>query len=117
MEILNGQDDGPIQAAAEGLFGAALVRDERLQHGTYHVQLEREGWGEGQGVCLAWSRVGGGLPLPVSASALTRHYLEAALSLGRKSEQGTGPPPACTEVLAWDHLRPWPLSWGVGLPM
>lgn len=43
VEVLYGKDNRAIQAASECLLGAALVCDERLQHGTYHVQLEKEG--------------------------------------------------------------------------
>lgn len=43
VEVLYGEDDGSIQAASEGLLGAALVCDERLKHGADHVQLEKEG--------------------------------------------------------------------------
>lgn len=42
VEVLYGQDDGAIEAAPQGLLGAALVGDERFQHGPYHVQLEKE---------------------------------------------------------------------------
>lgn len=48
MEVLDGKDDRAIQAASERLLGAALVCDERLEHGAHHVQLEKKGR-EGQG--------------------------------------------------------------------
>lgn len=40
VEPLDVQDGGAFQAAAHSLLGAALVRDERLQHGPHHVQLQ-----------------------------------------------------------------------------
>ena len=39
VELLDVQDGGTLQPATQGLLGAALVRDERLQHGPDHVQL------------------------------------------------------------------------------
>lgn len=42
VEIFDGQDDGSIQAAPQGLLGTAFVRDERFKHGPHHVQLEKE---------------------------------------------------------------------------
>ena len=42
VEVFDGQDDGSIQAAPQGLLGTAFVRDERFKHGPHHVQLEKE---------------------------------------------------------------------------
>lgn len=41
VELLDVDDGGALQAAAEGLLGATLVRHEGLQHGPHHVQLHR----------------------------------------------------------------------------
>lgn len=42
VEVLYGEDNGPVQAAAQGLLGATFVCDERFKHGPHHVQLEKE---------------------------------------------------------------------------
>lgn len=42
MEVLYGLNYGAIQAAAQGLLWAALVCNQRLQHGSHHVQLQRD---------------------------------------------------------------------------
>lgn len=41
MEVLYSLNYGAIQAATQGLLRAALVCDQRLQHGSNHVQLQR----------------------------------------------------------------------------
>lgn len=51
VEVLYGEDNGAVQAAPQGLLGAALVCDERLEHGPHHVQLEKERRA-GQGLAL-----------------------------------------------------------------
>lgn len=52
VEVLYGEDDGSIQATSESLLGAALVCDERLKHGTDHVQLEKERRSGEGGACF-----------------------------------------------------------------
>lgn len=42
MEVLYGEDNGPIKAASQRLLGATFVCDERFEHGPHHVQLEKE---------------------------------------------------------------------------
>lgn len=42
VELLNGQDYRPIQAAPQSLLGATLVCYERLQHSPHHVELRKE---------------------------------------------------------------------------
>ena len=42
VEVLYGEDNGAVEAAPQGLLGAALVCDERFEHGSHHVQLEKE---------------------------------------------------------------------------
>lgn len=42
VEILDGEDNGPVQAASQRLLGAAFVCNERFEHGAHHVELERE---------------------------------------------------------------------------
>lgn len=42
VEVLDGEDDGAVEAAPQRLLGAALVCDEGFQHGPHHVQLEKE---------------------------------------------------------------------------
>lgn len=39
VELLNVQDGGAFQAAAQGLLGPTLVSNERLKHSPYHVEL------------------------------------------------------------------------------
>lgn len=77
VEVLYGEDDGPIQAAPEGLLGAALVCDERLKHGTDHVQLGKKGT-EGQVALHAQGHVAGPSYLPVLPSALKENCLKEA---------------------------------------
>lgn len=40
MEVLYSLNYGAIKAAAQGLLRATLVCDQRLEHGSYHVQLQ-----------------------------------------------------------------------------
>lgn len=42
MEVLYGLNDRAIQTAAQGLLRATLVCDQRLKHGSHHVQLQRD---------------------------------------------------------------------------
>lgn len=77
VEVLYGEDDGPIQAAPEGLLGAALVCDERLKHGTDHVQLGKKGT-EGQVALRAEGQVAVPSYLPVLPSALKENCLKEA---------------------------------------
>lgn len=39
MEVFDCLNYGAIQAAAQGLLRAALVCDQRLKHGSHHVEL------------------------------------------------------------------------------
>lgn len=77
VEVLYGEDDGSIQAAPEGLLGAALVRDERLKHGTDHVQLGKKGT-EGQVAFHTQGQVAVPSYLPVLPSALKENCLKEA---------------------------------------
>jgi len=43
VEVFDGDHDGSVQAAAERLLGAALIRYQGLQHGAHHVELRRGG--------------------------------------------------------------------------
>lgn len=43
VELLNGQDYWPIQAAPQSLLRATLVCYEGLQHGPHHVKLWEKG--------------------------------------------------------------------------
>lgn len=66
VEVLYGQDDGAVKAAPQGLLGAALVGDERFEHGPYHVQLEKEN---------AMGRSGAGTPSRRKALCCIYHFV------------------------------------------
>lgn len=42
MKVLYGLNYRAIQAAAQGLLRATFVCDQRLEHGSHHVQLQRD---------------------------------------------------------------------------
>lgn len=40
VKLLNVEDGGAFQAAAQGLLRTTFVSNERLQHGPHHVELK-----------------------------------------------------------------------------